>query len=54
MAALGYGLNDVGKLADLKDWSDDDTESGDEEVFSPMIPIILSGEGPLGEEGVLD
>ena len=54
MAALGYGLNDVGKLADLKDWSDDDTESGDEEVFSPMIPRILSGEGPLGEESVLD
>jgi len=54
MAALGYGLNDVGKLTDLKDWSDDDTESGDEEIFSPMIPRILSGEGPLGEEGVLD
>ena len=54
MAALGYGLNDIGKLADLKDWSDDDTESGDDEVFSPMIPKILSGEGPLGEEGVLD
>ena len=54
MAALGYGLNDVGKLGDLKDWSDDDTESGDDEVFSPMIPKILSGEGSLGEEGVLD
>lgn len=54
MAALGYGLNDVGKLADLKDWSDDDTESGDDEVFSPMIPRILSGEGSLGEDRMLD
>jgi len=54
MAALGYRLNDVGKLADLKDWSDDDTESGDEEVFSPMIPRILSGDRLPDEEGVLD
>ncbi len=26
MAALGYGLNDAGKLSDFKDWSDDDTD----------------------------
>ena len=54
MEALGYGLNDVGKLADLKDWSDDDTESGDDEVFSPMIPKILSGDSSLGSRGILD
>jgi hypothetical protein len=54
MAALGYGLNDVGKLADLKDWSDDDTESGDDEVFSPMIPKILLGDSALDGRGVLD
>ena len=54
MAALGYGLNDAGKLADLKDWSDDDTESGDDEVFSPMIPKILSGDSSLGSRGILD
>ena len=54
MAALGYGLNDAGKLADLKDWSDDDTESGDDEVFSPMIPKILSGDSSLDGRGILD
>jgi len=54
MAALGYGLNDAGKLAHLKDWSDDDTESGDDEVFSPLIPKILSGESPLDGQGILD
>ena len=54
MAALGYGLNGAGKLADLKDWSDDDTESGDDEVFSPMIPKILSGDSSLDGRGILD
>jgi hypothetical protein len=54
MAALGYGLNDAGKLANLKDWSDDDTESGDDEVFSPMIPKILSGDSSLDGQGILD
>ena len=54
MAALGYGLNDAGKLANLKDWSDDDTESGDDEVFSTMFPKILSGDSPLGSQGILD
>lgn len=54
MAALGYGLNDAGKLSDFKDWSDDDTESGDDEVFSPMIPKILSGDSSLDGRGILD
>ena len=54
MAALGYGLNDAGKLSDFKDWSDDDTESGDDEVFSPMIPKILSGDSSLDGQGILD
>ena len=54
MAALGYGLNDAGKLPDFKDWSDDDTESGDDEVFSPMIPKILSGDSSLDGRGILD
>lgn len=54
MAALGYGLNDAGKLADFKDWSDDDTESGDDEVFSPKIPKILSGDSSLSGRGIVD
>ena len=53
-AALGYGFNDVGKLSDLKDWSDDDTESGDEDVFSPMIPRILSGDAQLDDDRMMD
>jgi tetratricopeptide (TPR) repeat protein len=54
MAALGYGLNDAGKQPHLKDWSDDDTESGDDEVFSPRIPKILLGGSTLDGRGVLD
>ena len=27
----------------MKDWSDDDTESGDDDLFSPLVPRILSG-----------
>ncbi|MDC0035101.1 hypothetical protein OAJ44_01900 [Chloroflexi bacterium] len=53
-AALGYGLNDVGKLSDLKDWSDDDTESGDDDVFSPLIPKILSGDASLDDDRMMD
>ena len=48
--SIGYGINDAGKLADLKDWSSDDTESGDEEVFSPMIPRLISGDSSMNEE----
>lgn len=48
--SIGYSINDAGKLADLKDWSSDDTESGDEEVFSPMIPRLISGDSSINEE----
>ena len=40
---LGYALNDSGEKQRLKDWSNDDTESGDDDVFSPLVPKILSG-----------
>ena len=32
----------------VKDWSDDDTEPGDEEAFSPVLHRIINA----GEEGV--
>ena len=41
--ALGYALNDSGENRRMKDWSDDDTESGDDDLFSPLVPRILSG-----------
>ena len=46
----GLELNDGGKFNDLKDWSSDDTESGDEEAFNPMIPRIISGDEPLEDD----
>ena len=48
--SIGYTLNDAGKLSDLKDWSSDDTETGDEDVFSPAIPRILSGDSSLDDD----
>ena len=48
--AIGYGIHDVNKLADLKDWSSDDTESGDEDVFRPMIPRIIAGESDMEDD----
>ena len=38
------------KLSDLKDWSSDDTESGDEDVFRPMIPRIIAGESDMEDD----
>ena len=48
--AIGYGIHDVDKLSDLKDWSSDDTESGDEDVFRPMIPRIIAGESDMEDD----
>ena len=48
--SYGLELNDGGKFNDLKDWSSDDTESGDEEAFNPMIPRIISGDEPLEDD----
>ena len=48
--AIGYGISDVGKLSDLKDWSSDDTESGDEDIFTPMIPRIIAGESDMEDD----
>jgi len=45
-----FELNDGGKFNDLKDWSNDDTESGDEEAFNPMIPRIISGDESLDDD----
>ena len=48
--SAGFELNDGGKFNDLKDWSNDDTESGDEEAFNPMLPRIISGDAPLDDD----
>ena len=40
---IGYTLNDESKFANMKDWTDDDTESGDETVASENIPEFISG-----------
>lgn len=46
---LGYDVpDDMGDNPDLhvvKDWSNDDTEPGDDEVFSPVIHRIISADG---------
>ena len=42
-ATIGYTLNDESKFANMKDWTDDDTESGDETVVSANIPEFISG-----------
>jgi tetratricopeptide (TPR) repeat protein len=39
---IGYTLNDDSKFANMKDWTNDDTESGDEAVFSANIPEFIS------------
>tara|TARA_B100000949_G_scaffold60093_1_gene53130 strand:+ start:190 stop:1218 length:1029 start_codon:yes stop_codon:yes gene_type:complete len=48
--SAGYLINDGDKLANLKDWSSDDTESGDEESFTPVIPRLLSDESSIMDE----
>ena len=48
--SIGYLINDGDKLANLKDWSSDDTESGDEETFTPVIPRLISNESPIIDE----
>ncbi|SVA92629.1 uncharacterized protein METZ01_LOCUS145483, partial [marine metagenome] len=48
--SIGYVINDGDKLANLKDWSSDDTESGDEEAFTPVIPRLLSDESSIMDE----
>ena len=42
--------NDGGKFMDLKDWSDDDTESGDDNVFTPRIPQLIADKSPLDDD----
>ncbi len=34
----------------VKDWSDDDTEPGDDDAFSPVIHRIINGDGSNSEE----
>tara|TARA_Y100000996_G_scaffold415511_1_gene410699 strand:+ start:3822 stop:4853 length:1032 start_codon:yes stop_codon:yes gene_type:complete len=41
-ASIGYTLNDDSKLSDMKDWTDDDTETGDETVFTAGMPAFIS------------
>ena len=53
---LGYALGDEetdeADPADVKDWSDDDTEPGDDDAFKPVVHRIISagGERRAGEE----
>ncbi len=44
-ATIGYTLNDETKFADMKDWTDDDTETGDETIFTADIPSFISVQG---------
>ncbi len=51
---LGYEIgeddtDDVERVA-VKDWSDDDTEPGDDEAFSPVLHRIISAGGGGGDE----
>lgn len=48
--SIGYTLNDTSKLSDLKDWSSDDTETGDEDIFSPALPRIISGDSSIDDD----
>lgn len=47
-AELDEGDAQAGLPEAVKDWSDDDTEPGDEEAFSPVLHRIISA----GDEGV--
>ena len=47
---IPYEINDGGKFMDLKDWSDDDTESGDDNVFTPRIPQLIADKSPLDDD----
>ncbi len=47
-AELDEGDPQAGVPEAVKDWSDDDTEPGDEEAFSPVLHRIINA----GEEGV--
>ena len=48
-SVLGYGGDDSGADAlgarIIKDWSDDDTEPGDDEAFAPVIHRIINSSG---------
>ena len=48
--AIGNLINDGDKLANLKDWSSDDTESGDEDAFTPVIPRLISDQTSIIDE----
>tara|TARA_B100001142_G_C14346423_1_gene660182 strand:- start:756 stop:1781 length:1026 start_codon:yes stop_codon:yes gene_type:complete len=47
---IPYEINDGGKLMDLKDWSDDDTESGDDNMFTPRIPQLIADKSPFDDD----
>ena len=53
-AVLGYELNEEetegSEGAVVKDWSDDDTEPGDDEAFTPVIHRIIHPEGEVVRE----
>ena len=53
-AMLGYELNEEDGVdtegAVVKDWSDDDTEPGDDDAFTPVIHRIIHPEGEVVRE----
>ena len=49
--ALGYELAERREGAVFKDWSDDDTEPGDDDAFSPVVHrIINAADGDLSDD----
>ena len=40
-------LGEMENLFDIKDWSDDDVESGGEDRFAPDLPKLFSQGSPL-------
>ena len=51
---LGYELGeegaDDGEPVVVKDWSDDDTEPGDDEAYTPVVHSIVNTEEPVARE----
>jgi len=50
---LGYDQGDQAETAEplaIKDWSNDDTEPGDDDAFSPVIHQIIGADGGVTED----
>ncbi len=49
-APIGYEVVDRRDTVSFKDWSDDDTEPGDDDAFSPVVHRIINATGEEPEE----